>query len=146
MDGDHRLLDDVRVRALHDEVDGQPFAERPRLPARRADLRRRAPPPEQAGRVTVPRRLLDRALDEVLDEREARQVGVDVRLRLLPRNLEVLREPEGRDAVDDAEVDHLRDRAISGRELRGLLAEHLDGCRGVNVLASREGFTQLWRT
>src|SRR5205807_8747315 len=75
-----------------------------------------------------------------------RQVGVDVRLRLLPRNLEVLREPEGRDAVDDAEVDHLRDRAISGRELRGLLAEHLDGCRGVNVLASREGFTQLWLT
>ncbi len=47
MDADHRHLDDVGVRSLHDEVDGQPFAERAGLAVRSTDLRHRTTTPEQ---------------------------------------------------------------------------------------------------
>src|SRR5919198_5357492 len=144
MNRDHRLLDDVRVRPLHDEVDGETLAERARLPVRRTDFRRRPAPAEQARRVAVALRLLDRAVDEVLHQREPREVRVDVLLRLLPRYLEVLREAEGGDPVDDAEVDHFRDRAIAGCQLRRLLPEHLDRGRRVDVVAACERFAQLW--
>ena len=143
VDPHHRHLDDVGVRALHDEVDGEPLAERARLPVRGAQLRHRAPPAEQARRVAVARGVLDRPRDEVLDVREAGEVRVDVRLRLLARDLEVLGEPERRDPVDDPEVDHLRDRALAGRQLGRVHAEHLRGGRRVDVLAAREGLAQL---
>ena len=64
-------------------------------------------------------------------------------LRLLARDLEVLREPEGGDAVDDPEVDHLRDRALAGRERRWILAEYLRGGRAMDVLAPLERLAQL---
>src|SRR5439155_12883697 len=98
---------------------------------------------KQTYRIAVASRLLDRALDEILHIRKAGKIGVDVLLRLLARDLEVLREAEGGDAVDDAEVDHLRDRAVRGRELRRLLAKHLDRGRGVDVVAAGERLTQL---
>ena len=143
VDADHRHLDDVGVRALHDEVHGQPLAEGARLPARRADLGHGSPPAEQARHVAVALRLLDRAGDEVLHVREPREVRVDVRLSLVARDLEVLRQPVRGDAVDDPEVDHLRDRALVLRQRRRLPAEHLGGGRGVDVLAGSEGGLEL---
>src|SRR5213076_660196 len=74
---------------------------------------------------------------------EAGEIGVDVRLRLLARDLEVLREPERRDAVDDPEVDHLRDVALVLRQRRLVLAEHLRRGRRVDVLAARERLAEL---
>jgi hypothetical protein len=93
--------------------------------------------------VAVALGLLDRAGDEVLHEREAREVGVDVLLRLLARDLEVLGEAEGRDPVDDPEVDHLRDRALRRGQLRRLDAEHLGRGRGVDVLPALERLAEL---
>ena len=110
---------------------------------RRADLGHRPAAAEQRGHVAVALRLLDRPRDEVLHVREPREVGVDVGLRLLARDLEVLREPERRDAVDDPEVDHLRDRALAGRQRRRIDAEHLGRGRAVDVLAARERLAQL---
>ena len=75
--------------------------------------------------------------------REARQVRVDVGLRLLPRDLEVLREPERRDAVDDPEVDHLGHVALVFRQRGRILREHLGSGRGVDVLAALERLPQL---
>src|SRR5262249_30770315 len=108
-----------------------------------AQLLYRPPASEQARRVAVALRLLDRALDEVLHVREAREVRVDVLLRLLAWDLEVLREAERGDPVDDAEVDHLRHRALRRRQLRRLDAEHLDRGRRVDVLAALEGLAEL---
>ena len=48
-------------------------------------------PSEQRGHVAVGLRLFDRARDEILDVRETCEVGVDVALRLVTRDLEVLR-------------------------------------------------------
>ena len=110
---------------------------------RRADLRHRPAAAEQRRDVAVARRLLDRPRDEVLHVREAREVGVDVGLRLLARDLEVLREAERRDAVDDPEVDHLRDRPLARRQLRRVHAEHLGRGRRVDVLAALERLAQL---
>ena len=53
VDRDHRDLDDVRVRALHDEVHGDALAEAARLPVRRAELGNRAAATEEARRVAV---------------------------------------------------------------------------------------------
>ena len=114
-----------------------------RLPVRRAELGDGPAPAEQARDVAVARRLLDRPLDERLHVREAREVRVDVLLRLLARDLEVLGEPERRDPVDDPEVDHLRDVALVLRQRRRLLAEHLGRGRRVDVVAAQERLAQL---
>ena len=143
MDRDHRDLDDVRVRALHAEVDRDALAEAARLAVRGAELGHRPAAAEQARRVPVLRRLRDRPRDERLHLREAREVRVDVRLRLLLRDVQVLGEPEGRDPVDDPEVDHLGDRPLVLRQGRRLLAEDLGRGRRVDVLAAEERLAQL---
>ena len=143
MDVDHRDLDDVGGRALHDRVHGQAFAEAARLPVRRADLRHGASPAEECRHVAVALGLLDRALDEVLDVREAGEVGVDVLLRLLARDLQVLRESERGDPVDDPEVDHLGDVALVLRQLGRVLSEHLGRGRRVDVLVAGERLAQI---
>ena len=143
VDGDHGGLDHVRGRALHDEVDGEALPETAGLAVAGLELRHRAPAAEERRRVPVALGLLDRPLDEVLDVREARQVRVDVGLRLLARDVEVLGEPERRDPVDDPEVDHLGHVALVLRELGALLAQHLGGRRRVDVLAARERLAEL---
>ena len=60
VDAHHRHLDDVGVRALHDEVDREPLAERARLAVRGAELLNRPAPADQARRVAVALGLLDR--------------------------------------------------------------------------------------
>src|SRR5919108_5221365 len=100
VDRHHRHFDDVGVRALHDEVDRQALAEGAGLALRGTDLRDRAAATQQGGDVAVFTRLIDRALDEVLHVREAGEVRVDVRLRLVAVDAEVLRKPVRGDAVD----------------------------------------------
>src|SRR5207237_6607790 len=122
---------------------GQAFPERPGLPVGSTQLGYGPAPAEQGRRVAVPPRLLDRSLDEVLNVREAREVRVNVGLRLLARDLQVLGEPERRDPVDDPEIDHLRDRALARCQLRRINAENLRRSRAVDVLAAREGLAEL---
>src|SRR5207247_10008924 len=93
MDVHHRHLDDVGRRPLHHRVDREPLAERARLPVGRPDLGHRPPPAEERRHMAVPPRLLDRPLDEVLRERETREIRADVLLRLPARELELLRGP-----------------------------------------------------
>ena len=138
VDPDHRHLDHVCRCSLHDGVDGEPLAKRARLSVRGAELGDRPPAAEEGRHVAVGSRLRDRAADELLHAREAREVGVDVRLRLLARNLQVLGQPEGGDAVDDPEVDHLGDVALVFGQGSGLLAEHLRGRAAVDVFPGRE--------
>jgi hypothetical protein len=53
------------------------------------------------------------------------------------------REPEGRDAVDDPEVDHLRYRSLVLGQRDGILLEHLGGGRCVDVLSALERLAEL---
>ncbi len=139
---DHRELDDVRRGALDHGVDREPLAERAHLPVRRPQLGDRPATAEHRHRVAALARLLDRARDPLGDARHASAVGVDVRLRLLAGDVELVGQPEARDAVDDAEVDGLRAVALVARELGLVLSEHLRRRHRVDVVAARERVEQ----
>ncbi len=142
MDAHHRELDDVGGGALDDRVDGQALAERAHVPALRPQLGDRPAAAEQRDGEAALARVGDRALDELGHERHAAAVGVDVGLRLVALDLELLREAVGADAVDDPEVDRLGAVALVLAELAALLAEHLGRRDRVDVLAALEGLAQ----
>src|SRR5204862_8305967 len=64
---------------------------------------------------------------------------------VLARELEVPREAEGGDAVEDPEVEQLCNIACVLRERGRSLAEHLGGRARMDVLPAREGLAQLRR-
>src|SRR3989449_9229168 len=70
--------------------------------------------------------------------RSGREVVSDVALRLLLVDLRRLREPEGRDAVEDREVGALGDRPLERRPLRGRDPDPLRGRAPVDVLTTPE--------
>ena len=118
--------------ALHDGVHGQPLAQAAGLPVRRAQLgdgRRR---PNSVSRSRPRSRCSISPPDELVDLREPGQVDVDEALRLLARNPQLLRQPEGADAVDDAEVDGLGAAALvavsSAGDCRGPRRRSRGGC------------------
>ena len=69
-----------------------------------------------------PRLLLDRE-HVVADPRIRREVGVDERLRLGPRDVRPLRQPEVAQPVGDPEVDHLGHRPLAEGDLGRVLVE-----------------------
>ncbi len=142
-DPHHGHLDHVGGGALHDRVHGEPLAQGARLAVRGSQLRDRSAATEQGANEAVPLGLLDRSGDEVLHVREAGEVGVDVGLGLLARNVQLVGEPERGDAVDDPEVDGLRLAPLVLRQRGLVLAEHLGCRRGVDVVAARERLAQL---
>ena len=78
----------------------------------------------------------------VADAGEALEIFLDVGAGLLARDAELVGEPEGRDAVDDAEIDRLGAAADLARHALDRHAEHLGGGHGVNVEALAEGLPQ----
>ncbi len=87
--------------------------------------------------VTKPvlRASLERGLDVAAHAGVAREVALDVRLRLGERMPSSLREPRGPHAVEDAEVDHLGDAPLSALTRAGSHVEHLGRGARVDVLA-----------
>src|SRR3954453_11930782 len=134
----HRDLDDVRRRALDDHVHGEALAQHPRLPLPRPQLRDAADATEERGHVAVRLGPLDRLLDPRLDRREALEVAIDELLRLVLLNGEPVRQPEGRQPVDDPVVDHLRLGARAGVDLLPLRPQDPGGGGGVHVLPAPE--------
>ena len=84
-----------------------------------------------------------RLVDIVADTRETPEIGADILARFLAADAELGRQAEGRDAIDDAEIDRLgaaadqRVHALDGQ------AEHLARGHGVDVEAFGEGVAQL---
>ena len=99
---DHRDLDDVGGGPLDRHVDGHPLAGRAQRRVSCGELRDLPLPAEQRRHVALgPRLLLDRE-HVIADARIGREVGVDERLRLGPRDVGPLRQPEVRQPVGDA--------------------------------------------
>ena len=67
------------------------------------------------------------------------KIAVHVRLGLTLEHTDVLREAEGRDAIDNAEIDGLGVRALQRRDLVERHAEHLRRRDGVDILSAAEG-------
>src|SRR5450756_102592 len=138
----HGHLDDVGGRALEHGVDRQALAQRAQAVVGGAQLRHGPAPPEQRGDVAIPRRLGDHAFAEFADLGVLGEVGVDERLGLLHRDVDLFRQAEGGEAVHDAEVGGLGVFALALGDL--FRRDPGDGRRGdaVDVLAAVIGVEQ----
>ncbi len=109
----------------------------------RGDARVMAPAPEDRRDVALLAADLLRRVHVVADAGEALEILLDVGARLLARDAELVGEAEGRDAVDDAEVDRLGAAAHFGGHVLHRHAEHFRRGHRVNVEPVREGLLQL---
>ena len=83
--------------------------------------------------------LLDNAVHILAHAVVLGKIAVHIRLGLVLEHADVLRERKGRNAVDDAEIDCFRTRALQARNLGERHVEHLRGGDGVDVLPVPEG-------
>ena len=140
--GDHGHLDDVGRGALQDGVHGEPLAQRAVAEVGRAQLGHGAPAAEQRGHVAVLGGLRDHALAERLDVRVLGEVRVDEGAGLVHRDVDLLGEPERREAVHDAEVGRLGALALLLGDLLDRDAGDRGGGDAVHVLAAVIGVQQ----
>ena len=134
----HRALDDVGAGALDRGVDRGALTPLPFGLVLRIDPREPRLAAEQGLGIALGPHRFERFEDVALDAREALEIGVDHRLRLVRRHFQPRGETPAADAVEDREVDRLGARAGIARHL----AEHLFGRAGVDVLAIGEGFLE----
>ncbi len=139
---DHRELDEVGGRALHGRIDCGALGRLAALRSAAADLRQPEPAAEHRFDVAAIARHLARFLHVARDARITCEVAVDVRLGRCPLDAEVLREPERRHAVDQAEVDRLGGAPLVRRDFLELAAEDFGGRRAVNVVSMLECVAQ----
>lgn len=93
---------------------------------------------EQRGGISLLACAVDALLHISVYSRVHLEIGVDELFGLRAADAEALGEPEGRDAIDDAEVGRFGAAALLARDLLGRLVEDL-GCRGsVDVVAEAE--------
>src|SRR5215210_208438 len=135
----HRYLDNVRRRPLHPGVERETLPQLADVLVRVPELRHVPATPEERRRIPEILRFLECALYELRYLRVALQVPLDVPLRLrrvhVPKSH---RKPEARDAVQDAEVHHLRPAPELRRYALRPDIEDLGGRAGVNVLTAHE--------
>ena len=139
----HGAADDVGGGALDRCVDGLAFHARPLGRIVRADLRIVADAPEQGRDVAL---LAARALggvDVVANAGKPLEILLDEGGRLLAADAEAVGQTEGRDAVDDTEIDGLGAPPEVAGHLVERHAEHRGGGRRVNVESLLERFAQL---
>ena len=103
----HGSLDDIRRRALNGHIERHALAKAAEVEIRRSQLRQVAPAAEKRRDVTVGLRLLDNALHIVAHAVVLGKIAVHIRLGLALKHADILREAEGRNAVDNAEIDGL---------------------------------------
>ena len=70
------------------------------------------------------------------------KVSGDELLRLRWLDAEILRKPESRKPINDAEVHHLRLPTMIGRDHQRRHAEHLRSCQRVNIVPAPVSFDQ----
>ncbi len=127
--GDHGALDDVRRGALHRRVDRGALGALAHGAVLRIDLRQVQPPTEQRLDIALLGGLGAGALHVGEHAGVAGEIAVDVLLRLLSADVDLLGQAEGAHAVDQAEVDGLGAAALVVADLLQRYAEHL-GRRG----------------
>ena len=102
-----------------------------------------APPPEQRLDVALRAARRLRRVHVGANAGEALEVALDVGAGLRALDAELIGETEGRDAVDDAEIDRLGAAAHVARHRCHRHREHFRRRHRVDVVAAREGLLQL---
>src|SRR5271165_973670 len=142
VDADHGQLDEVGCGALQRSVNGGALGEAAQVPVLAEHVGERTDASEERGDLKLAARLLEGAVDELAHACVLFEVGVDEALGLFLVDADLLREPEGRESVDDAEVDGLGAAAVLGVNHKRRHAEDLRGGEGVDVVAAAVGFDQ----
>ena len=136
VDGDHGQLDEVGGGALQRRVDGGALGKAALIGVAALDVGDGTDAAEERAHAALAARGFKGLFDEFLDARIAREVAVDVGARLLLRNAQLRGQAEGRDAIDDAEVDGLGAIARLLVHLVERHAEDLAGGEGVDVFVA----------
>ena len=142
VEGEHRLLDEVRGRALERRVHRHALGVRADVVVAVVEARNRADAPEDRLGAARRARFLEDRVEAGPDPREAVEVGRDELLRLRARDAELRREGERTHAVEDAEVDRLGAPPLIRRHGTGFDAENLRRCRAVDVLPAPKDVDQ----
>jgi hypothetical protein len=146
VDADHGQLDEVGGGALQGRVDGGALGEASLIGVARRDVWDGADSTKIRADGLVAADGFQRAVDEAADSGVTGKVGLYILLRNALVDAELRGQAEGRDAVDDAEVDGLGAGARLLVELGDGDAEDLGGGEGVDVLYAdrRSGSCEKW--
>ena len=107
VDANHRDLDQVGRGALQRRVDRGALGKTAQVEVLAVDVGDRPHPAEQRRDFLIAARLLQRAVDELAHAAVLLKISVDEVLGLLGVDANLLRQPEGRQSIDDAEVHRL---------------------------------------
>ena len=142
LDADHGAADDVGGGALQPRVDGRALVEGADRRIAVLDVRVVALAAEQREHIAVIAAELARLVHVVADAGEALEIFLDVGAGFALVDVQLGREAERRDAVDDAEIDRLGAAAHVGRHVLDRHAEHFRRGHGVDVDAVLERLAQ----
>ena len=139
---DHGALDDVGRPSLQRCIAGLPLGIAALGGVAVGNAGHPATAAERGQHETADARFLPRAFHVRADARVAHEIRVDIALRLARLDAELAAEPEGADAIDDAEIDRLGAAPDQPRHLRHRHAEHLARRAAVDVLPGGERLAQ----
>ena len=139
---DHGPLDDVGGGALDGGVDGGPLHEAAPGRILVGDPRHMAAPAEERRHIAAPPGAFLGAVHVIPDAGIFLEIGIDVDLGLALGNAELGGQAEGRDAVDDAEIDRLGLAPDHGIHALDGHAEDLARGQGMDVDTFPEGLLQ----
>src|SRR5262249_14906512 len=106
------------------------------------DVRNRTHTAKQRSYTLLAARLFQHAVNELAHSVVLFKISVNEFFGFALFNSQLLRQPEGREAVDNAEVHRLGAAAVFGVQQHGRHAKDLRGGERVNVVAAAEGFHQ----
>ncbi len=144
VDGNHGDLDDVGGSPLHRCVNGVALGKRADGSVMRNDIRQVTLASEQRLYIQMFARKLFLRLDERLNLRERRKIVVDQLLGFGARAVELLRQTERRDTVQDTEVCRLGFAALVFRHGFNGHPEDLRRRGSVDILSAAESGKQMF--
>src|SRR5580692_2550466 len=142
VDADHGDLDEVGSGALQRGVDGGTLGEAALVRVFAVDVGDGADAAEQRFYLHVAAGFVERLVDEGAHALVPLEICRDELFSFGGLDAELLRESEGREAVDDAEVYDLGLAPVVGCDHEWGHAEDLRGGQGVNVVATAVGFDE----
>ena len=139
VDADHGQLDHVGGGALDGHVDGVALGEGASGGVARVDVGQVAAASEQRGGIATFAGPFDTLGDEGADVGILLKILADERRRFAARDGELRGQAEGRDAVENAEVDALGHAPLVGGDIGNVEVEDAGGGGGVDVEVGVEG-------